>query len=110
MDISSGVPQDLRRPKDFLTPSTRPPIQVSRLSLSSSGSSPISEIETDHQIVDMSQAGIHNKISQVLGDVANLESSGLIAQAVDQEVLEKEIALKVILTYTYLYELVKVTN
>jgi hypothetical protein len=58
----------------------------------------------------MSQAGIHSKISQVLGDVANLESSGLIAQAVDQEVLEKEITLKVILTYTYLYELVKVTN
>ncbi|KAH0615032.1 uncharacterized protein H6S33_000668 [Morchella sextelata] len=42
----------------------------------------------------MSQAGIHSKISQVLGDVANLESSGLIAQAVDQEVLEKEITLK----------------
>lgn len=101
------IPQDLRRPKDFLTSSTRPPVQVSRLS---PGASPISEIETDHRIVDISQAGIHSKISQVLGDVANLESSGLIAQAVDQEVLEKEIALKVILMYTYLYELIKITN
>lgn len=93
MDTPHQIPDDLRRPKDFLTSSTRPPVTASRPSSSSSSLSSLSEAPSNNSVEVHKNA--NNVISQDLRDFVDLETTGFVAQAVDQEVLEKAIAAKV---------------
>lgn len=87
MDVpTASLVEDLPSPQRFFP---NPAILVSRPSSSGSSLSSLSDIPSEPFTEKTAMA-------QRFGDVGELEAAGLVAQAVDQEVLEQEIAVKVL--------------
>lgn len=92
MDVPTGSPvEGLQGLRKFLP---NPAILVSRPSSSSPSLSMLPDSPSKLGVVR--SEGV-DAMTQSFGDVGGLAAAGLVAQAVDQEVLEQEIAVKVYL-------------
>lgn len=77
---------------------SNPSILVSRPSSSDSELSELSELSDSPSEPRTADAGSSSTVARSFGDVGELAAAGLVAQAVDQEVLEQEVAVKVLLS------------
>jgi hypothetical protein len=87
--LASSPPEDLLSPQRFLPNSA---ILVSRPSSSGSSLSSLSDFPNEPFIAETEET---DTMAQSFEDVGELAAAGLVAQAVDQEVLEQEVAVKV---------------